>query len=68
MPKRRLNLFLIDGGGWSGTVDWTDGEERERLAELVSSGHYDASEKMFVPARSIVRAAITYEDDEVLDS
>jgi hypothetical protein len=37
MKKRRLNLFLADGGGWSGLVEWTDDEERERLAEVTNA-------------------------------
>jgi hypothetical protein len=62
---KRLNLFLISGNGWSGTVDWTDEEERERLAEVTKAGYWDSVERMSIPARSIVSASITDDEEEV---
>ena len=60
---KRLNLFLIDGGGWSSPVQWIDDEEQARLAEIAEAGYWDEAERMFVPAHTVVKASITTEDE-----
>ena len=65
--KKRLILFLVGGEAWSGPVPWRDDEDEERLARVAEVGHWDEDERMFVPACSIVRAAVMLDDEEVFD-
>jgi hypothetical protein len=64
---KRVILFLIDDQAWSGVVDWSDEEERERLTEVTERGYWDAPERKFIPARSIISAQVCEEAEDFFD-